>query len=91
MNRVCEHIVTEKTSTCVAITVRIDEPLDRRIVVSALQVIEAGLYGIGVAVEAKTEPFRMLKKEAKAPGLQRATPDPREGRSPSGWSVFAGK
>ena len=39
--------------TCVAVCV--NEPLDDRIIISALQVVEARLSGSGVAIEAKNE------------------------------------
>ena len=47
--------MTEETLSRTCVAVCVNEPLDDRIIISALQVVEARLSGSGVAIEAKNE------------------------------------
>ena len=56
-----EHIIPEEARSGACVAVCIEEPLDDRIIVSALQVIEAGLYLQEVAPRSKNGLFQSTK------------------------------
>jgi len=54
---ICEHIVTNEVLPSRGVLIRIDEPADFGIIISALQVVQAKLLDDTLAKQAKTGCF----------------------------------
>ncbi len=65
-----EHIVPEETGAGGGVAVRVQEALDDGVVVSALQVIEAGLYLPEVAQRSKNRSDSAAKSSFKHPYMR---------------------
>ena len=57
-----KHIEPEKALSGAAVGVCVEEALHNGIVISALEVIEARLFGLSVAIEAKRRSIKLPKK-----------------------------
>ena len=58
-----KHIVPEEALPCAAVGVCVEEALDDGVIISALQIVEPGFFGLSVAIEAKRGHFKLPKKQ----------------------------